>query len=249
MSKYISGIHKPVHNSWKTFLTEEIIQLITDIEKILNEKGGAVTPPDNRVFHFLSQDLGAVKVLIIGQDPYPQEGVATGRAFEVGSLKSWHDTFRNVSLKNIIRALYQAETGEYLTYSLIRKQLGVAGLFDAPFKLLPPDQLFKHWEQEGVLLLNTSFTCQIGKPGSHAKLWSEFTRELLTFINAANSEINWFLWGNHARGITDHLTLKNSFASNHPMICKVGESDFLFGCVNPFKATAKMIDWTGKSRL
>lgn len=249
MSKFINNLHLPVHASWKAFLTEEIIQLVVDIESTLDQREELITPLENRVFHFFTQDLGAIKVLIIGQDPYPQEGVATGRAFEVGTLKSWQDTFRNVSLKNIIRALYYAETGEYLTYNLIKKQLGAAGLFNAPFKLLPPDQLFKHWEQEGVLLLNTSFTCQIGRPGSHAKLWSVFTRKLLTFINAANSEINWFLWGNHARGITDHLVLKNSFASNHPMICKSGENDFLFGCVNPFKATAKMIDWTGKSRL
>jgi len=249
MPQFINNLHLPVHASWKDFLTDEIIQLVKNIESTLDQQKVPVTPLESRVFHFLTQDLGTVKVLIIGQDPYPQEGVATGRAFEVGTLNSWQDTFRNVSLKNIIRALYHAETGEFLTYNLIKQQLKASGLFDTPFKLLPPDQLFKHWEQQGVLLLNTSFTCQIGKPGSHAKLWSEFTRELLTFINVANSEIKWFLWGNHARGITEHLNLKNSFASNHPMICKAGENDFLFGHVNPFHATAEMIDWTGKSRL
>ncbi len=249
MSSYIHHLHQPVHVTWRDFLTQENIHLVNEIERTLKEEAVAVTPSDSRVLHFLTQDLSAVKVLIIGQDPYPQAGVATGRAFEVGTLRSWQEPFRNVSLKNIIRALYHAEKSEFLTYNLIKAQLGERGLFNTPFKLLPPDQLFKYWEQQGVLLLNTSFTCQIGKPGSHAKLWATFTRELLTYINTINPRISWFLWGNHARGITDHLVLKNSYASNHPMICKASENDFLFGRVNPFKATAEMIDWTGKSRL
>jgi len=44
----------------------------------------------------------------ISHDPYPEKGIATGRAFEVGGLKSWEQPFRQVSLKNIIRLIHKS---------------------------------------------------------------------------------------------------------------------------------------------
>ncbi|TAJ09726.1 uracil-DNA glycosylase [Marinilabiliaceae bacterium JC017] len=247
MLHLIDKMHSQVHPSWNDFLTEEVTGLLKQIEEKLENGEGVFTPPVSRVFHFMSMDLMAVKVLLIGQDPYPQEGVATGRAFEVATLKSWDDPFRNVSLKNIIRALYNAYCDDFKKYNEI-KTIMKNGLFGQSFSVLPPDQLFKHWEQEGVLMLNTSFTCRIGYAGSHAKIWAPFTRLLLSYIAEKNPSITWFLWGNHAKGITSHLTLQKSMTSNHPMICKEGEEDFLFGKVNMFKATSHLIDWTGKNR-
>jgi len=87
----------------------------------------------------------------LGQDPYPQTGVATGRAFEVGTLKSWNQPFKNISLKNILRALYKAYSGQIIKFSQLKEK------FDNEFSVLPPGKLFEHWEKQGVLLLNTSF--------------------------------------------------------------------------------------------
>ncbi len=244
MSEFIENLHAPVHQSWNDFLSKDIIEELIKIENSAIGSLQEFTPPASRVLHFMTNNLDSAKVVIIGQDPYPQAGVATGRAFEVGTLKSWDSTFRNVSLKNIIRAVYSAYEGEYNTYSLIKEKMK-GNLFDTSFSLLPPDKLFKSWEKQGVLLLNTSFTCRIGKPGSHSKYWNEFTTALLSYVNDRNPDIIWFLWGNHAKDITSHLDMKNVFASNHPMICKEGDGDFLFGKINMFAETKQLIDWKG----
>ncbi len=245
MSKFLSGLHKPVHPSWSSFFSNQTINELNAIEENILKKSSEYTPGQSRVFHFMTNDLNSAKVVIIGQDPYPQKGVATGRAFEVATLKGWDQTFRNVSLKNIVRAVYKAYAGEYLTYNQIKQKLN-GDLFGNGFSLLPPDKLFKSWEQQGVLLLNTSFTCEVGQPGSHSKLWNDFTKMLLSYINESNSDLIWFLWGNHAKSITSHLKLNNVFVSNHPMICKPGDDDFLFGRINMFAETKEMIEWRGK---
>ena len=244
MSDFLQNIYSPVHSSWKELFTPEITQELKKIEDSISRDSLAYTPEASRVFHFITNDLNSAKVVIIGQDPYPQDGVATGRAFEVATLKDWNEPFRNVSLKNIVRAVYNAYTGEFLKFNDIKKKLN-GGLFGQEFELLPPNELFKSWEKQGVLLLNTSFTTVIGKPGSHSKIWNGFTRELLSYINDRNRDVIWFLWGNHAKAVTSHLDLKNVFTSNHPMICKPGDDDFLFGKVNMFAETRNIINWKG----
>src|SRR5690554_7646024 len=89
-----------VHSSWKVFLTDEIRQILSAIAVVLSHEK-EFTPPLKFILRFLELDLSSMKVVILGQDPYPQKGVATGRAFEVEPLQSWHDSFRNSSLRNI----------------------------------------------------------------------------------------------------------------------------------------------------
>ncbi len=229
-----------IHSDWLSFLTGENRSLIFNIEKEVKKTG--YTPPVGKVLRFLSFPLSSAKIVIIGQDPYPQPGVATGRAFEVGTLKSWNQPFKNISLKNILRALYKAYTGQVIKFSQLKEKL------DNEFPVLPPGKLFLHWEKQGVLLLNTSFTCETGKPGSHQKLWEEFTGKLLEFIRDKVPEATWFLWGNHAREATKNLDLSKRIETMHPMMCHDAperKSDFLYGKTNCFESFIGEIDWTG----
>lgn len=229
-----------IHSDWFSFLNEDNLSLISDIEKKIEDTG--FTPDSGLVLRFLSQPLKTVKIIILGQDPYPQPGVATGRAFEVGNLKSWNRPFKNISLKNILRALYKAYTGDIIKFSLLKEK------FDNEFPVLPPGKLFSHWEKQGVLLLNTSFTCEPGKPGSHRHLWESFTENLLSFINEQTPEATWFLWGNHAREAVKGINIKNRIETMHPMMCHEGEGrdkDFLYGKINCFESFTGEIDWTG----
>jgi len=231
-----------IDNNWSNFLSEENVNLLKDIEKQIVNQKSEYTPSINNILRFFSLSLSQIKVLILGQDPYPQRGVATGRAFEVGTLKSWNDTFNNISLKNIIRSIYNAYNGEFLKYSEIKKAIGLY------FPLKSPDVLFKHWEMQGVLLLNTSFTCKIGEPNSHEKIWQPFTQKLLQFIAAENQNIVWFIWGNNAKSVIQGIEIKQKIESMHPMMCynKPGRvDDFLFGKVNPFYQTKNLINWLG----
>lgn len=236
-----------IHESWNSFLSDEIISLISDIEKSIDiEKS---TPTSNLTLRFLEMDLTQIPVVILGQDPYPQEGVATGRAFEVNGLNSWHDKFRNVSLKNILRCIYKAETNKELKYSEIMSRLNEGDRLemDEDFKILAPNQLFRYWsEHENILLLNTAFTCEIGKPNSHSKLWAPFTQKLLKYIATTKPEIIWFLWGNNAHQVVKDISISNKIETTHPMICYPRENDILYGQINPFEKTCKLINWTGK---
>jgi len=229
-----------VHKDWQPFLSEEILQLIAEIEgEILNDN---YTPSHEKVLRFLELPLGTAEIIIVGQDPYPQPGVATGRAFEVGNLLSWDQPFRNISLKNILRAVYKAYHGEIITFIDLRNKLA------KEFPVLPPNQLFSYWERQGVLLLNTSFTCRTGSPGSHKNLWNDFSRKLLSYINDFVPGVVWYLWGNHARSATQHLKICNSIATMHPMMCydEAGRvDDFLYGRENCFELFRGKIDWTG----
>ena len=229
-----------IHPDWKPFLSTEILDLITQIEFEITKK--EFTPSAEKVLRFFELPLQSTKIIILGQDPYPQAGIATGRAFEVGTLKSWNEPFRNISLKNILRTLYKAYSGNTINYNLLKEK------FDNEFPVLAPDKLFKHWESQGVLLLNTSFTCEPGISGSHKKLWEDFSSKLLEYINSKNELFTWFLWGNHALEATSNMSLKNKIVSQHPMMCykKEGkETDFLYGEVNCFERLINEIDWTG----
>ena len=245
MSDNSSLLPQDVHASWEPFLKETGYGLLERIAPQIF-KGGAFTPESENMLRFLALDLDAVKVLILGQDPYPQPGVATGRAFEVGPLASWTSPFSNTSLRNIVRALYDARHNEKLTFKAIVAKLNST---PAEFNLMAPNALFEYWERQGVLLLNTSFSCEPGKPGSHAALWRPFTHELLRYINRINPNICWLIWGNHAREAVAHISPDKMLVSCHPMICHAREGDFLYGSINHFKATGELIDWIGNQRM
>lgn len=240
-SKFLDSLDF-IDNSWSDFLSDELVDELKVIEKEIIDDETEFTPKSNNVLRFLTKPLDQVKIVILGQDPYPQKGVATGRAFEVGTLKTWNEKFSNISLKNIIRAIYYAQHNEYLKYSEIKSEIG------NEFLLKIPNKLFVEWEKQGVLLLNTSFTCKIGESNSHEKYWSNFTNLLLRFIAKSNEDIIWFLWGNNAKAIVNEINIKNKIESMHPMMCyyKPGrDDDFLFGKVNCFKETGNIINWLG----
>ncbi len=229
-----------INPDWEGFLTSGIRRAIIEIEQEVTKT--KYTPAPEKVLRFLSVPLSSVKIIILGQDPYPQEGVATGRAFEVGTLKSWNEPFNNISLKNILRSLYKAYSGRVIKFNELKAK------FDNEFPVLPPDKLFSNWEGQGVLLLNTYFTCEVGKPGSHKSIWGDFSLQLFRFISTFNDRIVWFLWGTHAIEYTRQLENIKAVASMHPMMCfdKPGrETDFLYGEINCFEQYKHQINWAG----
>src|SRR5450756_854455 len=97
-----------VHPSWEPMLDEDTLQLLLDIGKAI---GADCLPDPYLILRFLRTDMNLLQIVILGQDPYPGPGAATGRAFEVCGLKSWSEPFRQVSLKNIIRLVWCADHG------------------------------------------------------------------------------------------------------------------------------------------
>ena len=235
------------HRSWEPLLNEKTRRLLGSIEKAA---GPNILPDSGSVLRFLHTDIGRLQVIILGQDPYPAPGAATGRAFEVGGLKSWSDPFRQVSLKNIIRLVWCAENevrpfeqdGQYEripSFSQIRKEMD-----GSLFALASPDRLFQSWEEQGVLLLNTSLTVSPGIPGAHREHWLPFTRSVLHHLAEVRPDLAWFLWGSQAQAHAPLLGKARTYSSRHPMLCSPAyPDDFLR---NPcFHDTAGLVDWTG----
>ncbi|MDR1690100.1 MAG: uracil-DNA glycosylase [Clostridiales bacterium] len=227
-----------IHNTWSDFISQENIK--TALARIQTEIGENYTPAGGKALRFLETDLSKVKVIILGQDPYPQQGVATGRAFEVGTLKSWDEKFKQSSLRNILRAVYVAyNEGEAPpTLTGVRCKMN-----SGEFEIAPPNKLFESLEKQGVLFLNTTFTCEIGNAGSHIKIWENFSENLFRYISCANRRALWFLWGKNAH-CYEKYARGGCYKCNHPMLAGgKGENDFLKS--KCFFDTKDTINWKG----
>ena len=227
------------HSTWEKFISSNRELL----DKISLEIGNDFTPDTENIFLFLKNDLSKVKCIILGQDPYPNKGDATGRAFEVGGYISWLSPIRNTSLNNIFKLVINGDKGKdnILSVGEIRKKIAKNEL-----EILPPNKLFKYWQDElDVLLLNTALTCKLNTPGSHKEIWNEFTKKLIEYIDKKNKNIFWYLFGNHAKQYSVNGIIKNgkSIISSHPRINSKKEGDFL---LSDFFTTKYLdVNWNG----
>lgn len=237
----MSLIPNDAHSSWDKLLDSKTIEELNIIEEKIGEN---TNPHHDNVLRFLKNNLNEVKVVILGQDPYPEKGRPTGRAFEVGDLMSWNQKFRQVSLKNIIRLIHKNYNNienykDILKFSEIQKEIEAGS-----FKILPPNEIFKSWEKQGVLLLNTYLSVEPGKTGSHISIWEPFSIKLLNYISEENKNISYFLWGKFAEEKKQYLKNGKFYISRHPMMCSEKyEDDFLRN--NCFKDTMGIINWIG----
>jgi uracil-DNA glycosylase len=156
--------------------------------------GQTIAPSPDRIFAALAlTPPDVVKVVVLGQDPYPTHGHANGLAFSYvgpGPLPR--------SLGNI--------------YKELAADLGVTP---------PRDGDLTRWAKQGVLLLNTALTVRegAGQAGSHLALgWQEVTDALLQELLAADIKRTLFLWGTSAqkKSIFGHSRLHYSITSSHP---------------------------------
>lgn len=155
--------------------------LSSDFDQILlslytrREEGKRFTPPLKYVFRAFEEcPWNDIKAVIIGQDPYPTIDVADGVAFSCS---------RTSKPQPSLRYIFDAMTSDGIEHDS------------------NPD--LTRWAQQGVLLLNTSLTCEIDKPGSHKELWSNFTAYALDIINSYNRGIVFVLMGKEAAGLID----------------------------------------------
>ncbi|HFJ9376920.1 TPA: uracil-DNA glycosylase [Bacillus paranthracis] len=238
-------IPEDVHPSWNEFLTNDRKE---EVNVIFDEIKQDFTPSDPKlVLRFLERDLNKVKVIWLGQDPYPIEGKASGRAFEDATIKDWTDKGIGRSIKNVIRSIYRMENNienykDVKTYKKIQKEIK-----NGAFNIKPPKEWFDSLENQGVLFLNVYFTCKVGagNEGTHIGKWRDFSFELLKYIKSKNPNVNWFLWGNPSQKIGDRLQFANTYCSIHPSRQKrVSGVDILD--FKGFRETKNMINWLGK---
>lgn len=237
----MSLLPKKVHKSWNGFLSPENLHMIEAIECQLEND---FSPEKHRVLRFLETDTNTLKIIILGQDPYPEKGKATGRAFEVGGLNTWDETFRQVSLKNIVRLIYTSQKGIENYNDIPKFSVILEEIKDGKFKIANPPDLFENLENQGVLFLNTCFTVYPGKPLSHTEIWKAFTERLLLWLSNTHPNLIWFLWGKNAQAFKTIISSGKFYESRHPMMCsETYQDDFLKS--NCILYTQKSVNWTG----
>lgn len=148
-----------------------------------------ICPPAHQVFRALElTQPDDVRVLILGQDPYPTPGHAHGLAFSVTA-----DT-RPIprSLGNIFKEM--------------KEDLGIS----------PTSGDLSHWAQQGVLLLNTALTTPAGDAGGHLKLgWDRLLSDILTRLDREPRAL--LLWGKPAQKLAAPLSDHHfRIATAHP---------------------------------
>lgn len=135
--------------------------------------GGHVLPPPDLVFSSLTlTPLNKVKVVVLGQDPYPTPGDAHGLAFSYRGSRRLPASLRTILAE-------------------------MAADLDVP---MPKSGDLTKWAEQGVLLLNTALTVEQGKSGAHMKFgWSELVDQAITAISEQQPAVVFLLWGGPAR--------------------------------------------------
>ena len=168
-----------IESSWEALLSEEFEkpyfqQLVDFVKAEYASYPGQIFPNGNQIFRaFDACPFDDLKVIILGQDPYPTKGHAHGLCFSV------EPDVRPLpkSLQNI--------------YKEIESDLGVE---------CPPHGELVRWAEQGVLLLNAVLTVREGSPGAHSgKGWEMFTDAVIQLINERKKNVVYLLWGSHAQ--------------------------------------------------
>ena len=228
-----------IHEDYYDFFTVEKVTAINSFIKCMEIRKIEYIPKNEYIFKALRSSISSRKVCILSNEPYSQGEIATGLAFEVKNT-SWVNHEINISLKNILKLLYKTYAGKMEDIEKIRKEI-----CHNEFNILPPNELFKSWEKQGVLLLNSSLTAIEEKTGEHNKFWHPFTRDLIEYISTKNENIVYFLWGKDAEQFEKNILNGKIIKSNHPAKGghSEGEKDFLKG--DFFEKTKDMINWLG----
>ena len=178
-------LKEQLHPNWIELLGSKV-ELLIEIEDRL--RGGDFLPAKEDILKALSWDPREAKVLILGQDPYPNSDDAMGLAFSTKRS----DGKLPASLKNIFTEL-------------------VADLdIDHPASgdLSP-------WCNQGVVLLNRTLTCRVGVSDSHRDIgWRVFTFEVVKIL--ASFDVVAILWGNSAQELSNLFKPSHLITSSHP---------------------------------
>ncbi|XP_052802662.1 uracil-DNA glycosylase-like [Mya arenaria] len=167
------------NDEWKAALFEEFSKdYFKEIEKKLAAEYAdkkQVFPPQDLIFNaFHLTPLDKVKVVILGQDPYHDDGQAMGMSFSVPL-----GVAPPPSLKNI--------------YTELERDPGISG-----FKR-PNHGCLEAWAKEGILMINATLTVEAHKPNSHAKFgWQTFTDHVIKTVSEKCPHVVFIFWGNFA---------------------------------------------------
>jgi uracil-DNA glycosylase len=218
----------PTNSSWHPILFDEFkssyyLALQEKVAQAYLLSAPLVFPPQERLFKaFEYCAWDELRVVILGQDPYPTRGHAHGLCFSVASgVKPLPKSLTNI---------FKERTSDLHLPDL-------------------PNGNLEHWAQQGVLLLNTVLTVEEGRADSHKNWgWEQFTDAVIEKIATEKENIVFILWGAKAQAkasridSSKHLILKAVHPS--PLAAHRG----FFGS-KPFSKTNAFLRMLGKQEI
>lgn len=134
--------------------------------------------PPNIFRAFRACSLKNCRAIFVGMDPYPQKGVATGILF--GNSADAPDDQLSPSLQVI-------------------KECAIN--YEIPHGPIEFDKTLESWAKQGILMINSAFTCEVNKVGWHVKVWEPFTQKLIRNISEYDSGFVFVLFGRQAQAL------------------------------------------------
>lgn len=214
----VRRLQETVEEGWAEAL-EPVADQITSMGAFLRAEvaaGRRYLPAGPNVLRAFKQPFWEVKVLVVGQDPYPTPGHPVGLSFSVAAD---------------VRPLPRSLVNIFKEYS---DDLGY------------PDPMcgdLSPWAAQGVLLLNRALTVEPGKPGSHrGKGWEEVTEQAIRALASRGTPLVAILWGRDARNLVPLLGGVPCIESAHPSPMSAAAG--FFGS-RPFSRTNRLLEGQG----
>ena len=182
----------PVEEGWATVLepVADRIHSMGDFLREENASGRGYLPAGNDVLRAFTYPFDEVKVIIVGQDPYPTPGHAMGLSFSTAPG---------------VRPLPRSLVNIFKEYS---SDLGLP---------MPEDGDLTPWSEQGVALFNRVLSVQSGKAGSHrGRGWEEVTEHALRALAERGKPLVAILWGRDAQNTQKFLGDTACICSPHP---------------------------------
>jgi len=236
--KWIPNIHmsiKPpnIEESWQMALYDEFSSdYFILLKQFLKEEKQKfkIYPPGSLIFSaFNLTPLTAVKVVIIGQDPYHGKDQAHGLCFSVPDGIQIPPSLVNI-------------------YKELNNELGIP---------IPKTGNLESWARQGVLLLNATLTVRAGNAGSHqGKGWENFTDTVIKTVSDLRAGVVFLLWGKFAQDKQSLIDEEKHFILKAPHPSPFSANRGFFGCGH-FSETNHIlsknglteIDWNPENQL
>ncbi|MEU8042062.1 uracil-DNA glycosylase [Streptosporangium sp. NPDC049078] len=211
-------LNEVVEAGWAEAL-EPVAEKIAEMGEFLRREvaeGRQYLPSGANVLRAFQQPFDQVKVLIVGQDPYPTPGHPIGLSFSVAAdVRPIPGSLRNI-------------------YKELTEDLGLP---------MPSNGDLTPWTEQGVLLLNRVLTVMPGKPASHrGKGWEEVTEQAIKALVARDKPMVAILWGRDARNLRPMLDSVPAIESAHPS--PLSARSGFFGS-RPFSKTNELLEKQG----
>ena len=189
----MAGFADLVHESWLPALAryDDVLADIGQFLRTETAEGRPWAPGGGRILRAFEQPLDDVRVLIVGQDPYPTPGHAVGLSFSVAP-----------DVRPLPRSLNNIFTELVSDIDCAKPTTG---------DLTP-------WTRQGVLLLNRVLTVQCGEPGSHRGIgWESITAAAIrALVGRDDAPLVAILWGKDAQALEPDLPDVPVITSAHP---------------------------------